>query len=126
MGFLNVKGNVLTYNQYKDRIEQYKRHGLGQFISLYNAHKTQFIPLADLKWGEESEYQVMKGTPNGGYIMSNRGLELIEVFNNSELSSENGIVLMPEFGGWMVEAVPKEPYKSIIDAAELLSCEEKL
>lgn len=49
----------------------------------------------------------MKKTPNGGYIMSNRGLELIEVFNNSELSSENGIVLMPEFGGWMVEAVPK-------------------
>jgi hypothetical protein len=58
--------------------------------------------------------------------MSNRGLELIEVFNNSELSAENGIVLMPEFGGWMVEAVPKEPYRSIIDAEELLSCEAKL
>ena len=59
-------------------------------------------------------------------MMSNRGLELIEVFNNSALSSENGIVLMPEFGGWMVEAVPKDPYKSIIDAEELLSCETKL
>jgi len=68
----------------------------------------------------------MKQTPNGGFLMSNRGLELIEVFNNSELSSENGIVLMPEFGGWMVEAVPKEPYTSIIDAGELLSCEIKL
>jgi hypothetical protein len=33
---------------------------------------------------------------------------------------------MPEFGGWMVEAVPKEPYRSIIDAEELLSCEGKL
>jgi len=65
-------------------------------------------------------------TSNGGLIMSNRGLELIEVFNNSTLSSENGIVLMPEFGGWMVEAVPKEPYQSIIDAEELLSCEMKL
>jgi len=68
----------------------------------------------------------MKMTSNGGLIMSNRGLELIEVFNNSTLSSENGIVLMPEFGGWMVEAVPKEPYQSIIDAEELLSCEMKL
>jgi len=65
-------------------------------------------------------------TCNGSYLMSNRGLELIEVFNNSALSAENGIVLMPEFGGWMVEAVPKEPYKSIIDAEELLSCEMKL
>lgn len=33
---------------------------------------------------------------------------------------------MPEFGGWMVEAVPKSPYNSISDAQELLSCEEKL
>jgi len=68
----------------------------------------------------------MKQSANGGYLMSNRGLELIEVFNNSELSDENGIVLMPEFGGWMVEAVPKKPYLSIIDAEVLLSCETKL
>ena len=33
---------------------------------------------------------------------------------------------MPEFGGWMVEAVPSKPYNSIVDPAELLSCEEKL
>jgi glutamate--cysteine ligase catalytic subunit len=33
---------------------------------------------------------------------------------------------MPEFGGWMIEAVPSKPYDSLIDAAELLSCEEKL
>jgi glutamate--cysteine ligase catalytic subunit len=35
-------------------------------------------------------------------------------------------MLMPEFGGWMIEAVPKKPYDSIIDAAELLSSEIKL
>ena len=28
MGFLQVKGAVLTYNQYKNKIELYKRHGL--------------------------------------------------------------------------------------------------
>ena len=33
---------------------------------------------------------------------------------------------MPEFGGWMVEAVPLKPYNSLIDPAVLLSCEEKL
>lgn len=58
--------------------------------------------------------------------MSNRATELLAVFNGSELSGQYGIQLMPEFGGWMVEAVPKEPYKSTIDADELLSCEEKL
>lgn len=33
---------------------------------------------------------------------------------------------MPEFGGWMVEAVPKEPYNTIENAADLLSVEESL
>ena len=33
---------------------------------------------------------------------------------------------MPEFGSWMIEAVPCKPYNSIIDAEELLSCEKKL
>jgi hypothetical protein len=33
---------------------------------------------------------------------------------------------MPEFGGWMVEAVPAMPYMSIIDPVELLSCEDKI
>ena len=56
MGFLSTKGNLLTYNQYKDRVEQYKRHGLDQFMSVYNVHKDRFIPLRDLKWGEEMEY----------------------------------------------------------------------
>ena len=42
------------------------------------------------------------------------------------MSADNGIVLMPEFGGWMVEAVPSKPYASIVDAATLLSCEQKL
>ena len=55
--------------------------------------------------------------------MSNRGLELIDVFNKSPLSLEHDIILMPEFGGWMVEAVPSKPYTSIIDAEQLLSCE---
>ena len=33
---------------------------------------------------------------------------------------------MPEFGGWMIEAVPSKPYESLIDPNELLSCEQSL
>jgi hypothetical protein len=33
---------------------------------------------------------------------------------------------MPEFGGWMVEAVPTKPYFSISDPEILLSCADKL
>ena len=31
-------------------------HGLNQFVHLYNEHKDKFIPISDLKWGEEMEY----------------------------------------------------------------------
>ena len=127
MGFLSVQGGVLTFNQYKDKIEQYKKHGLLQFVSLYEAHKGRSIPLKDLKWGEEMEYQLyVKDQEKKSISLSNRGPELIQVFNSSKVAANTDIMLMPEFGGWMIEAVPSKPYDSIIDAAELLSCEEKL
>jgi len=37
MGFLNVKGGVLTFNEYKQKKEAYKKHGIMQFVSLYNS-----------------------------------------------------------------------------------------
>jgi len=73
------------------------------------------------------EYQIYKNDKSKNEIkLSARGPELINEFNASAASQEKEIILMPEFGSWMVEAVPSKPYNSIIDAAELLSCEEKL
>jgi len=98
-----------------------------QFASVYNAHKKRFIPLKDLKWGEEMEYQLyLPDAKDKSIKLSNRGPELIQKFNASQISSTNDVNLMPEFGGWMIEAVPSKPYDSIIDASSLLSCEQKL
>jgi hypothetical protein len=58
MGFLEVRGNVISYEQYKDKIHKYKQHGLSQLVSLYKAHQDRFIALDDLKWGEEMEYMI--------------------------------------------------------------------
>jgi hypothetical protein len=58
--------------------------------------------------------------------LSNRATELLAVFNSDKEAELSDIQLMPEFGGWMVEAVPRTPYTSTIDADELLSCESKL
>lgn len=38
MGFLGVLGDVITYNNYKEHIARYKKHGLNQFVSNYKAH----------------------------------------------------------------------------------------
>lgn len=59
-------------------------------------------------------------------FLSCRGPELIDKFNTSGLAKEAGVALLPEFGTWMIEAVPSEPYMSIIDPEVLLSCERKL
>ena len=127
MGFLKVTGGVVTYNQYTDKINAYKMHGLNQFKSVYSAHKDRFIAIKDLKWGEEMEYQIYKQDKSNSLMkLSNRGPELINIFNSSPLVVNKEIILMPEFGSWMVEAVPSAPYSSLVDAAELLSCEEKL
>ncbi len=34
--------------------------------------------------------------------------------------------LQPEFGNWMVEAVPSRPYASVMDPEQILSCVGKL
>jgi hypothetical protein len=90
----------------------------------------RYIPVDDLKWGEEMEYMIyVLAECNDGkkrLLLSNRGPELIDKFNTSESTKESGVVLMPEFGGWMIEAVPTEPYMSIADPKILLSCEEKI
>ena len=58
MGYLNVQGRLLTYNEYKDRVQTYKRHGLAQFLNLYKAHKDREIKNENLHWGEEVEYSL--------------------------------------------------------------------
>jgi hypothetical protein len=120
----------MSYNQYKHGIPVFKAHALKQLGSIYRAHVGRFIPVEQLKWGEEMEYQVFVLVQGDDgqlrLVLSNRGPELIDLFNTSELAKSAGFVLMPEYGGWQVEAVPSEPYMSIIDPKILLSCEEKL
>ena len=39
MGFLTVNGVLMTYDEYKHLQDMYKRHGLMQFVKLFNIHK---------------------------------------------------------------------------------------
>ena len=54
----------------------------------------------------------------------NDALELIQEFNEEHQFKE--LVLMPEFGNWMVEAVPAEPYNNTEDIGDLLSTYGKI
>lgn len=125
MGYLNVQGRLLTYNEYKNKIENYKKHGLKQFLNLYEAHKNRQIKNENLHWGEEVEYSLFYFDVNTNQVkLMNDGCRLIQEFN--EEYKDEDIQLQPEFGNWMVEAVPAKPYNSTELADELLSSYQKL
>lgn len=56
MGYLTIEGVLMTYSQYKDNTENYKMHGLKQFIKIYQSHKDLTMKRENLHWGEEIEY----------------------------------------------------------------------
>lgn len=82
MGYLTVKGKLMTYSQYKHLIEQHKMHGLAQFLTIYNAHKDKQIGENNLHWGEEIEYTLFYFDLNESKIkLVNDGFRLIQEFN---------------------------------------------
>ena len=124
MGYLTIKGRLMTYLEYKDFVEQYKHHGLIQFVKIYEAHKDRRISQENLHWGEEIEYSLFQFDPESQRVfLTNQALKLIEEFNSLP---DQGVHLHPEFGNWMVEAVPTEPYGAMEDIKELLSCYPKI
>ena len=84
MGFLDVKGRKMTYNEYNnpETIRKYKTNGLLQFLNIFKAHKDRFIPKKDLHWGEEMEYTlfVMDSSRKKAWLAA-QGYSLIETFN---------------------------------------------
>lgn len=83
MGYLTIKGKLMTYNQYKEHIPEYKIHGIRQFIKLYEAHKDKHIEKQNLHWGEEIEYSVFYFDLSSSSVkLSNEGFRLIHEFND--------------------------------------------
>jgi glutamate--cysteine ligase catalytic subunit len=79
----------------------------------------------DLKWGEEIEYALFKyDAPDQKRLHLGLVKDLIIDFNEKSGGSE--ILLHPEFGQWMVEAVPGTPYDSIENPQVVLSVKSKL
>ena len=143
MGFLTVNGILMTYDEYKHLTQLYKMHGLMQFVKLFNIHKDREIDASDLHWGEEIEYHMyafddakeeVKLSCDGNDIIQefNNASELLSSFDSEligpieELKDEPDFKLMPEFGNWMIEAVPIEPYGAYSDPSQLLLCKDKI
>ena len=133
----------------------YKVHGLRQFLKLYNLHKEKEIKEEDLHWGEEIEYHLyvfdeetkkVRLACDADEIIQKFGeySELLENFKDvgsvtdqdtNLFSFEEGekpkmeeptFKLLPEFGNFMIEAVPLDPYGAYQQPEQLLKCQASI
>jgi len=116
-------------------------------MKLYNVHKDRFIEIEDLHWGEEIEYKLYKfDDANQSVKLSCDADEIITDFTTQSAVFENfddtdeetkaiealtemekpDFKLLPEFGNWMIEAVPTDPYSTYHCPNSLLSCRAKI
>lgn len=147
MGFLTVNGQLMTYDEYKHLVNLYRAHGILQFMKLYNVHKDREIAPEDLHWGEEIEYKLYKFDEEGKKVLLScdaddiitdftTQAQVFETFSDNEEESKAiaeltdqekpDFKLLPEFGNWMIEAVPTDPYGAYSDPSQLLQCGEKI
>eukprot|EP00928_Gymnodinium_smaydae_P020646 TRINITY_DN17986_c0_g1_i1.p1 TRINITY_DN17986_c0_g1~~TRINITY_DN17986_c0_g1_i1.p1 ORF type:complete len:777 (-),score=166.32 TRINITY_DN17986_c0_g1_i1:33-2363(-) len=112
-------------------IEYVRKHGITQFISMYNQVKT--IEGDELLWGEEVEYHIF-ALDGDAVKLSLRGSEVLGDLTQREASSHPEMKAadpgyercewVPEYGSWMVEGTPAGPYAGF--AADLLRVEKNM
>ncbi len=118
MGYLKTAGPPVPFAVLQKIKEYVKKHGVLQFITLFQRFRNKLIPAVDShKWGDETEHHLVyfDQTTHEAKLMVNAG-EFIAPFNESK---GNVIThLQPEYGAWMLEAIPAEPF-SELDMATL-------
>ena len=110
-GILRV-GTPLKWHIAKPVLQSVRTSGIKQFINHYQRSKEVETPL--FLWGDELEYGLFRyDATTGRYDLSMRGKELKEQLAKNEeglKGLKSGVEWQPEFGSWMIEAVPREPY----------------
>lgn len=112
MGLLSL-GTPLHWNESKKHADHVREHGI---IQLINAHKISENRDNDhFYWGDEVEYMMVSLNENEkslklsidhDYVLDN----LSEEGMNYEKSKQNDVLFHPEYGRFMLEATPLNPY----------------
>jgi len=101
MGYLADTAHPLNYEQTKALARYIKEHGIIQFLHLYKKFKD--LQQENIFWGDELELHLLNINP-----LPRLQLNSEYIFNS--LISDH-FTLQPEYGAWMLEAVPSKPYE---------------
>ncbi|XP_022239246.1 glutamate--cysteine ligase-like [Limulus polyphemus] len=112
MGLL-TEGTPLSWQETKKWVDHVRRQGVLQFIKLFNKQRNRGDDV--LKWGDETEYMIIKFDHEKKMArISLRSEEVLDHMNMLENLGNLSSLWRPEFGAYMVEAMPSKPYSGLI------------
>eukprot|EP01022_Parablepharisma_sp_SALTPOND_P020409 TRINITY_DN371_c0_g1_i1.p2 TRINITY_DN371_c0_g1~~TRINITY_DN371_c0_g1_i1.p2 ORF type:complete len:665 (+),score=68.02 TRINITY_DN371_c0_g1_i1:8120-10114(+) len=118
MGYLKTAGAPLRLPELRKVINYIKKHGIIQFCNIFGLYKDKkAVPSEALKWGDETEYHLLyfdHGAKRAKLLLNAK--EFQDAFNETaskSLGPEKNLLLQPEYGAWMLEAIPKGPHDKI-------------
>ncbi|KAI7862999.1 glutamate-cysteine ligase-domain-containing protein [Spinellus fusiger] len=129
MGLLSL-GTPLPWNEAKKHSDHVKVHGIEQFLHIY--HSQKHLDNQSLLWGDEIEYLVVEvDKEEKKASLSLQGHEILarlQVPEQDYLSGQTTTVpsslWRPEYGRYMIEGTPGEPYGSTLQ--DLLTVEPSM
>lgn len=114
MGLLS-EGSPLSWTETKNLADHVRKHGIIQFINLYNLLKDRQGDV--LKWGDEIEYMLVKFDHNTKKArLCLRAHDILPKLQEQEkIDPEHAISLWrPEFANYMIEGTPGQPYGGLL------------
>ena len=131
MGFLGLGSAYSWEDSVEEAIEYVRKHGIEQFLVMWE--KVKDLKCPDLFWGDELEYGILRHDDVAGTVVcSLRGAEIMEVLKKREDAKETKVgeeasarcSWVPEYGSWMLEGTPAEPYSGF--ASDLVLVEKNM
>lgn len=118
-------GNPLQWINSKPHLHSVRLSGVEQFVQHYERCKGVESPL--FVWGDEIEYGVFARDRRGHFDLSLNATHIRESLTKLEKRCVDlpiGCEWQPEYGSWMVEAVPRNPYGSYV--SDLMNVEKSM
>ncbi|XP_031569988.1 glutamate--cysteine ligase catalytic subunit-like isoform X2 [Actinia tenebrosa] len=109
MGLLSL-GSPLSWEETKKYADHVRKHGIEQFLHIYNRLKTRQNDM--LKWGDEVEYTLIKfDHENKKAYLNLKAEEFLEILQVEENTNpgNNPTSWKPEYAGYMLEGTPGKP-----------------
>lgn len=112
MGLLTTGGSPMRWGTKANNkaLPHVSTHGIQQFLHVYQSKKD--IDNCPFLWGEEIEHQLIH-MENGKVQLS---VEAAEVMEKISQRSDNVAAWHPEYGSFMLESTPIDPYSLSVDS----------